>query len=61
MPRSTYRINGTDRTIYVTDEFAARFGGMTRVVDAPLEPTPAPIKGASRAKTPKTNSSKEGK
>lgn len=48
-----YRINGTDRTVRLSHEFAARFGGMTLVQEA----APAP---KTRAKT-KTNSSKEGK
>lgn len=60
--RPLFKINGTSRTVRVTPEFAARFGGMTLVVEAPEEPATAPIKVATRAKTSsKTNSSKEGK
>lgn len=51
-----YRITGTERTVRVTHEFAARFGGMELVEEA-VKPAPK-----TRAKTaPKTNSSKEGK
>lgn len=53
-----YRIDGTDRTVRVSHEFATRFGGMTPVEEAVSE-SPA---RQPRAKTaPKTNSSKEGK
>ena len=56
-----FRINGTDRTVRATPEFAARFGGMTLVIeDAVDEPKTRAVK--PRAKTaPKPNSSKEGK
>lgn len=49
-----FKIDGTDRTVRVTPEFATRFGGMTLVSEAA-----APAK--ARAKTTKPNSSKEGK
>lgn len=51
-----FRIDGTDRTVRVSHEFAAMFGGMTLVEEAESAPKP-------RAKTApkKTNSSKEGK
>jgi hypothetical protein len=61
MSRSLYRINGTERTVRVTPEFAARFGGMTLVAeDADSTPAPSPTKARAKA-TPKTDSSKEGK
>jgi len=54
-----YRINGTDRTVRVSDAFAARFGGMTRVEEDVTSTPATPVK--PRAKTTKTNSSKDGK
>lgn len=54
-----YRIDGTDRTVRVTHEFAARFGGMALVEEAVAE-SPAPKPRAKTAPN-KTNSSKEGK
>ena len=52
-----FRIDGTDRTVRVTAEFAARFGGMTLVEEAAPSPSPRPAK----TRAPKPNSSKEGK
>lgn len=53
-----YQINGTNRTVSVTAEFAARFGGMTLVPEV----VSAKITTPSKAKTSiQTNSSKEGK
>lgn len=58
MSHSLYKINGTDRTVSVTPEFAARFGGMTLVPEVASGTRPSP----SKAKTSsQTNSSKEGK
>ena len=53
MSRSLFKINGTDRTVRVTPEFAARFGGMTLVIEE-TKPTKAKTSAT-------TNSSKEGK
>lgn len=58
MSLSLFRFNGSDRTIRITPELAARFGGMTLVVE---EEVPLPPKRTTSAKTSsKTNSSKEG-
>lgn len=50
-----YRIDGTDRDVRVSHEFATRFGGMT------LVPEPAAAPTRSRKTALKPNSSKEGK
>lgn len=56
---SLYRFANSERTVRITHELAARFGGMTLVVEDAGTPTPSPTKAATRAKT--TNSSKEAK
>jgi len=61
MSRSLYRINGTDRTVSVTPEFAAKFGGMTLVAEDAVVTSASQSTVKARAKTTKTNSSKEGK
>lgn len=62
MEMSLYRVNGTDRTVRMTAEFAARFGGMTLVTEDAVVSGPSTSTVKANAKTTiKSNSSKEGK
>lgn len=52
-----YEIAGTDRTVRMSHELAAKFGGLILVEEAVAEPAKPRAKTAPK----KTNSSKEGK